>query len=199
VAVLAVVGVFALPNLLGGGGDTSQGNPSNEQVVAGSSNREGGNENQGSRGDGSQGSQGGDRGPQDEQANIGNTSGGNAGNEDQGSQDSSNNEPDGELTAEDAEQTVREHYEVAASDDYQDAWNYLSSSYQQQVGSPGAWTNQFRTLESVRFTSGPAAEVSGNTATVSFSTVAQHTDRTDTPSLTATLVKEDGEWKIDSL
>jgi hypothetical protein len=49
----------------------------------------------------------------------------------------------------------------------------------------------------VEFIRGPTATVNGNTATVTFSTVAQHTDRTDTPSLAATLVKEDGEWKID--
>ena len=195
VAVLVVIGAFALPGLLDGGGTTTpQGNTGNEQAVAADSNNGGGSQNQDS--------QGGDQGSQNEQANIAGTSDGNAGNEDQGSQDGSNNEPagaDGGLTAEDAEQTIREHYEVAASDDYQDAWDYLSSDYQQEVGSPGVWTDQFSTLESVRFTSGPVAEVNGDTATVSFSTVAQHTDRTDTPSLVATLVKEDGEWKIDSL
>jgi hypothetical protein len=60
-------------------------------------------------------------------------------------------------------------------------------------------TDQFATLESVEFTSGPTAQVDGDAATVSFSTVARHTNRTDTPSVTATLVNEDGEWKIDSL
>ncbi|MDQ3378010.1 MAG: serine/threonine protein kinase [Actinomycetota bacterium] len=194
VAVLAVVGAFALPNLLGGEANTPPSGSSNEQANDGGSNDGGGSQNQGS--------QGGDQASQDEQANVGGASERNAGNEDRGSQDGGNNEPaepDGELTAEAAEQTIQEHYEVAASDDYRNAWNYLSSSYQQDLGSPGAWTNQLSTLESVRFTNGPTAEVNGDTATVSFSTIARHTDRTDTPSLTATLVKEDGEWKIDSL
>jgi hypothetical protein len=103
------------------------------------------------------------------------------------------------LTEEAAEQTIVDHYRVAASDNYEDAWNYLSSSYQQDLGSPALWTDQFRTLESVEFTSGPTAQVNGNTATVSFSTRAVHTNRVDTPSLTATLVNEGGEWKIDGL
>ena len=101
--------------------------------------------------------------------------------------------------AEAAAQTIRDHYAVAASDNYQDAWNYLSSNYQQEIGSQSAWTDQFQTLESVTFTSGPTAQVNGDTATVSFSTRAVHTDRVDNPSLTATLVRENGEWKIDSL
>jgi eukaryotic-like serine/threonine-protein kinase len=103
------------------------------------------------------------------------------------------------LTEEAAEQTIVDHYRVAASDNYEDAWNYLSSRYQQELGSPAVWTGQFRTLESVTFTSGPTARVNGDTATVSFSTRAVHTNRVDTPSLRATLVNEDGEWKIDGL
>jgi hypothetical protein len=57
----------------------------------------------------------------------------------------------------------------------------------------------FDTLQSVQFTSGPNAQVDGNTATVSFSTVARHTDRVDRPDGTATLVRQGDEWKIDSL
>lgn len=108
-------------------------------------------------------------------------------------------EPSGGLTEEAAEQVIRDHYQVAASDDYPEAWNFLSSRYQQEIGSQEAWTNQFQTLESIEFTSGPTAQVNGDTATVSFSTRAVHTDRVDTPSPTATLVNENGEWKIDGL
>jgi hypothetical protein len=103
------------------------------------------------------------------------------------------------LAEEAAEQTIVDHYKVAASDNYEDAWNYLSASFQQELGSPAIWTDQFRTLESVEFTSGPTAQINGNTATVSFSTRAVHTNHVDTPSLTATLVNEGGEWKIDGL
>jgi eukaryotic-like serine/threonine-protein kinase len=67
------------------------------------------------------------------------------------------------------------------------------------LGSRASWTDQFQTLESIEFTEGPDARIEGDTATVSFSTRAEHTNRVDTPSLTATLVNEDGEWKIDGL
>ncbi|HET7480253.1 MAG TPA: serine/threonine-protein kinase [Rubrobacteraceae bacterium] len=103
------------------------------------------------------------------------------------------------LTAQAAEQTIRDHYAVAASDNYQDAWNFLSTGYQQRLGSRESWTSQFQDLESVEFTDGPTAKVNGDTVTVTFSTIARHTNRTDRPSLTATLVDQNGEWKIDSL
>ena len=217
-AVLGVIGAFTLPTLLSSGSSTGQTDTrQDEQAEAQGSNAGGGSQedqgsqeqvaNAGDTGGGNASNE--DRGSQDTgNGDRGSQQG--AGNENEGSQNSGSNsdsrenepapaEPDGGLTAEAAEQTVREHYEVAASDDYPNAWNYLSSSYQEEWGSPGAWTSQFRTLESVRFTTGPTAEVDGNTAFVSFSTVAQHTDRTDRPSLTATLINEGGEWKIDSI
>ncbi|CAA9399181.1 MAG: Serine/threonine protein kinase [uncultured Rubrobacteraceae bacterium] len=202
-AVLAVIGAFVLLGFLGGGANTTQqNNPPNEQAGAGDSEGDGGNGNRSNenRGGGAAGNA-----PQPTTQNSANPeeasapSGGGSGQDGQGGGNDQPSGGDGGLTGEEAEQTIREHYEVAASDDYRDAWNYLSSSYQQEWGSRGAWTNQFRTLESVEFTSGPNAEVSGDTATVSFSTVATHTNRVDRPSLTATLVNEEGEWKIDSL
>ncbi|MGI8866265.1 MAG: hypothetical protein ACR2G1_06000, partial [Rubrobacteraceae bacterium] len=102
------------------------------------------------------------------------------------------------LTAAAAEQMIVDHYNAAA-DTPDEAWNYLSSRYQNELGAPEAWTNQFGTLESIEFTSGPTAQVTGDTATVSFSTRATHTDRVDTPSPTASLVQENGEWKLDGL
>ncbi len=106
-------------------------------------------------------------------------------------------QPDG-LTAAAAEQTVVDHYNAAA-DTPDETWNYLSSRYQSELRAPEAWTSQFGTLESIEFTSGPTAQVNGDTATVAFSTRATHTDRVDTPSPTATLVQENGEWKLDGL
>jgi len=105
------------------------------------------------------------------------------------------------LAAEEAAaQTVKDHYEVAASDHYEDAWNFLSSRYQQEIGSPEAWTSQFRTLESIEFTEGPTTtEVSGDTATVAFTTIAHHSYGDDPKTGTATLVRENGEWKIDTI
>jgi len=104
----------------------------------------------------------------------------------------------GGLNATAAEQTIRDHY-AAAADNPDAAWDFLSSRYQNELGAPEAWTGQFGTLEQVEFTRGPTAQVDGDTATVSFSTRATHTDRVDEPSPTATLVQENGEWKIDGL
>jgi serine/threonine protein kinase len=183
VAVLAVVGAFVLPGLLGGGGDPPQGGRSNEQAVAGSSNREG---------DG-----GGGNTPQSDSQTSSSSEEAPAPSEDDTGQDVQQAQDESPEQA--AAQTIRDFYQTAAGPNYESSWDYLSSDYQQELGARGRMTDQFETLESVRFTSGPTAQVDGDIATVSFSTVAQHTDRTDRPSLTATLVNEEGEWKIDSL
>jgi len=192
VAVLAVIGAFVLPNLLGGGGDTSQGNPPEEQAVAGNSNREGGGQNRDSQGDGGAVENTPEPTTQ-ETANSEETPAPSGNEPEQTGQQAQNDSPE-----QAAAQTIRDFYQTAAGPNYESSWDFLSSRYQQELGSRASMTNQFQTLESVEFTSGPMAQVDGDTATVSFSTIARHTDRTDTPSLTATLVNEDGEWKIDS-
>jgi serine/threonine protein kinase len=195
VAVLAVIGAFTLPGLLDGGGtNTSQGNPPNERAVAGSSNRDGGDENQGSRGDGGGAVENTTEPTVQEAANPEETPAASDNESDENGQQEQNDSPE-----QAAAQTIRDFYQTAAGPNYESSWNYLSSRYQQELGFRENMTDQFATLESVEFTSGPTAQVDGDAATVSFSTVARHTDRTDTPSLTATLVNEDGEWKIDSL
>ena len=116
-----------------------------------------------------------------------------------GQEDAGPDEPDG-LTQEAAAQTIVDHYNVAASENYPDAWNFLSSRYQQELQVPAAWTDQFATLQRVDYTSEPVATITGDgTAEVSFSTRATHTDRTDFVDATAFLVQEDGRWKIDGL
>ena len=102
----------------------------------------------------------------------------------------------GDLTEEDAAQTVGDYYTAAAEGDYDKAWNSLSAGYQRQLGSQAAYTSQFDTLESVEFVEEPTVEVSGNTATVTGETRAEHTDRTERNQGTWTLVNEGGEWKI---
>jgi hypothetical protein len=196
VAVLAVIGAIVLPSLLGGG-TAQQNDPPNKQARAGGSNGEGGNENQGAGGDGGAAANTSEPTTQNA-ANAEETpapsNNGSGEDEQQGGQQAQDESPE-----EAAEQTIRDFYKTAVGPNYESSWNYLSSRYQQELGVRESMTDQFETLQSVEFTSGPTARVDGDTATVSFSTVARHTDRTDTPSLTATLVNEDGEWKIDSL
>jgi serine/threonine protein kinase len=182
VAVLALIGAIVAPTLLGGGDQSANVPGQNDQNADNPSDGgQGGEQNRQQEGSPARQSE---AQPDSQQAPPGQTDQDQAG---------------GGLTEEAAEQTIIDHYRVAASDNYQEAWNYLSTSYQQELGSPSAWTDQFQTLESVEFTSGPTAEVNGDTARVSFSTRAVHTDRVDTPSLTAILVNENGEWKIDDL
>jgi serine/threonine protein kinase len=193
VAVLAVIGAIALPSILGGGGGTAQQNdPQNEQARAGASEGEGGNENQGAGGAAGTPAPTTQDAANPEEVPAPSDNGSEGGGQ-QGGQQEQNDSPE-----EAAAQTIRDFYKTAAGPNYESSWNFLSSGYQEELGSRGRMTNQFETLQSVEFTSGPNAQVEGDTATVSFSTVAQHTNRTDTPSLTATLVNEDGEWKIDS-
>ena len=176
VALLAVVGAIVAPLLLGGG-DQSANAP--------------GQKGQNPSGGQAQGGQNQQRSDTSRQTDDSQQAG-----EKQGQAQAS----DGLTEEEAAAQTVKDHYEVAASDNYEDAWNFLSSRYQQELGSPGAWTNQFGTLESIEFTEGPTTtEISGDTATVAFSTIAHHSYGDDPRTGTATLVRENGEWKIDDI
>ena len=189
VAVLAVIGAFVLPDLLSGGGNTTQNDAQqNQQANAG-------NENQDSRVN---------------EAAAGNTSGPttqNAGNSNQTSTPSGDGsgqdgqQPGGGSTAEAAAQTVEDFYQTAADGDYQRSSQLLTDAYRQ-----GTWPSQatfaetFDTLERIEFTEGPrTTESSGNTATVAASTVAYHSDRTDRRTGTASLVRVGDEWKISSL
>jgi serine/threonine-protein kinase len=196
VAVLAVIGALTLPNLLDGTSNTSQGDPSNGQAVAGGSNREGGGDNQRSQGDGGGGAV--ENTPEPTTRSV-------SGQEETPAP--SENEPDqnGEQAPDEspeqaAEQTVDDFYTSAANGDYEKSSQLLTDAYRQSTWySRERFSGTFDTLQSVRFTSGPNAQVDGNTATVSFSTIATHTNRVDRPDGTATLVRQGDEWKIDNL
>ncbi|BBL78149.1 hypothetical protein RxyAA322_00030 [Rubrobacter xylanophilus] len=97
-------------------------------------------------------------------------------------------------------ETVERFYAAAAAGRYGRAAGLLSAGYRRSTwSSPGVFEGTFDTLERVEFTSGPSAEVSGGRATVSFSTVAYHTDGVERRSGTATLVREGGRWRISGL
>jgi eukaryotic-like serine/threonine-protein kinase len=112
------------------------------------------------------------------------------------SEDTTAGSSGGGSSEEAAAQAVEDYYDAAANGDYEEAWNYLSSGYQQQQGSQEAYTAQFSTLQSIEWAEGPTARVSGDTATVTGETTAKHTDRTERNRGTWTLVNEGGEWKI---
>jgi hypothetical protein len=192
-----VIGAFTLPNLLDGNSNTSQGDPPNRQAVAGSSNRDGGGDNQRSQGGGGTG----ENTPPEPTTQTA------AGQEETPAPSESENEPDqnGEQAPDEspeqaAEQTVDDFYTSAANGDYEKSSQLLTDAYRQSTWySREKFSGTFDTLQSIRFTSGPNAQVDGNTATVSFSTIATHTNRVDRPDGTATLVRQGDEWKIDNL
>lgn len=103
-------------------------------------------------------------------------------------------------SAEAASQTVRDVYELAAAENYSSSYDLLSTGFQRgQVGSVDSWAGTFDTLQSISFVEGPTASVSGNTAQATGTTRAQHTDRTEFNRGTWTLVRENGEWRLDSV
>ncbi|MEW6638567.1 MAG: hypothetical protein AB1425_17335 [Actinomycetota bacterium] len=102
--------------------------------------------------------------------------------------------------AEEAAQTVEEIYATAASGDYDASYALLSSGFKQSTAPTQAqWSGQFESLRSIRWVEGPTAVVSGETATVTGTTVAEHTDRTERNTVVWRLVREGGEWKLDGL
>ena len=196
VAVLAVIGAFALPSLLDRNSNPSQGDPPNRQAVAGSSNRDGGGDGQGSQGDGGGGAVENTPEPTvQDQADSEQTPAPSENEPEQNGQQEQNDSPE-----QAAEQTVDDFYTSAADGNYEESSQLLTDAYRQSTWySRERFSGTFDTLQSVRFTSGPNAQVNGNTATVSFSTIATHTNRVDRPDGTATLVRQGDEWKIDNL
>ena len=106
----------------------------------------------------------------------------------------------GGLSAEAAEQTVQEVYSSAEEENYATSYSLLSQGFKQTyASSQGEWSGQFETLQNITFEEGPTAQVSGNTATVTGVTIAEHTDRTERNTVTWRLINEGGEWKLDNI
>ena len=198
VAVLGVIGAFTLTNLFGGEENTGQNNArQNEQANAGGANAgNDSNENQGSRGDGAAV----ENTPQPttpDPANSEPTTPAPQETEPEPEQDGQQAQEG--LTAEAAEETVRNVYETAESEDYEVSYSLLSDSFKANTaGTEANWARTFASLQTIRFEEGPDARVSGNTATVTGVTVAQ-TNVTERNTVTWALVEEDGEWKLDGI
>ena len=203
-AVLGVVGAFALSTLPGGNTDTGQNNArQNEQANAGGANaRNGGDENQASQREDNAA----ENAPEPTTQNTPEPTTQNAENSGErpapsGDEPGQNGQQGQDESPEQAAaQAVEEFYTTAAEGDYQRSSQLLTSGYRETTWpSQATFAQTFDTLQSVDFTSGPAAEVSGDTATVSASTIAYHSDRTDRRTGTASLVRVGDEWKISNL
>jgi hypothetical protein len=117
------------------------------------------------------------------------------------SQEQAGSQGPGGSPEEAAAQTIEEFYTAAAEGDYERSSELLSSAYRQSTWSPPSkFPTTFDTLESIEFTEGPrTTQENENTATVAFSTIAHHSFGDEARTGTATLVRENGEWKIDDL
>ena len=176
VAVLAVIAALALPTLLGGEGE-----------------RGGAAQN-----DGGQNPSGGDRaqeeqnpqGASEEQSASPSASASATGAADSEQQDG--------LTAEAAEGTVEDFYTLTSAGNYDRSAQLLSESWRQSTfPDRGTFEGTFAEVEGVEFIEGPAAQLSGDTATVTGRTRATKTTQIELNEGTWYLVNEGGEWKID--
>jgi eukaryotic-like serine/threonine-protein kinase len=176
-AVLVVIGALAVPGLIGGG---------NEQAGSESPQNNAGQNPSG----GGQNAQAGGGGQQAASQPASDSAGQAGGDQAQASGGSSE--------AQAAERTVQEFYTSSSAGNYDRSAQLLSESWRQSTfPNRATFEGTFDKVESVEFIEGPTAEVSGDTATVTGRTRATLTDRVEQNEGTWSLVKENGEWKID--
>jgi eukaryotic-like serine/threonine-protein kinase len=196
VAVLAVIGALAIPSLLGGGGEQAGGgNPPNNanQDPSGGGRAQGGQDQQGE--DAGQQAGGGD--PAASASAFASASA--QQKEGQGQDQGQTQTGGGSTEAEDAERVVQEFYTTSSAGNYDRSAELLSEGWRQSTFPDRAtFVRTFDEVERVEFVEGPNAEVSGNTATVTGRTEATLTNEFQVNEGTWYLVKEDGEWRIDS-
>jgi serine/threonine protein kinase len=95
--------------------------------------------------------------------------------------------------------TLTSFYTRAANDDFAGAWAMGTDNLHAQFGSLATFQSTLATLESISFPALRATGLSGSTATVEFSSVAKHPDRTDHCTGRATLVKQGTHWLVDHI
>jgi serine/threonine-protein kinase len=195
-AVLIVIGALAAPGLLGRGGD---------QNASGSNNAGQNNAQDNGNAEPPGGGSGGDQGPGGGQnQGAGSTVGAEQSASPQtssvASAPSGNSPEQGSLTAQAAEQTIRQVYTTAADGDYDASYGLLSEDFKAtKAPTQSSWSGQFDTLESIRFVKGPNGQVSGNTATVTGITLAALPDETQRNTVSWTLVNEGEQWRLNSI
>ena len=192
VAVIAVIGALFLASsrLPGSGEKADSGGEQAAQAGGQSNDKPSGNGQSGAAGQGEQG------------ASAGQTASASATSSASSGSQSSESGPDtsGGSAAEEASRILEKVYSTAADGDYGASYRLLSSDFKASTAPTQAqWSGQFDTLENLEFVRGPNTTVSGDTATVTGMTIAEHTDRTERNTATWILVKEGGEWKLDDI
>jgi hypothetical protein len=105
------------------------------------------------------------------------------------------------LPAAAAEQAVFDMYYEMSFARPDTSYAYLSKRLQNEIGSVQQWAQQedIYTFTYMEFTQYPVAEVSGDTADVTFAVRLDHTWGSELLSGTWVCVVENGEWKLDRL
>jgi serine/threonine-protein kinase len=94
---------------------------------------------------------------------------------------------------------VTDFYTRAAKHDFQGAWDLGTANLHSEFGSIGRFQATVATLQSIALSGVRVTSQSGNSATVAFSSVAQHTDHVDRCSGQATLATQGARWMVDHL
>jgi serine/threonine protein kinase len=94
---------------------------------------------------------------------------------------------------------VTDFYTRAANDDFQGAWGLGTPRLHGQFGGIGTFQATFATLQSISLTRVRVTGQNASSATVEFSSVAQHTDHVDRCSGQAEVVSQAGRWLVDRL
>jgi len=94
-------------------------------------------------------------------------------------------------------EAVRAFYERSALDDFEGGWALLGTGARAQMRSFGTYRATLRSLTAIEFEDLRTTREGGGTATVAFSTVARHTDRTDRCSGTAEVSGSGASWQIE--
>ena len=94
---------------------------------------------------------------------------------------------------------LTDFYAHAANDDFAGAWALGTNNLHAQFGSLGTFRATVATLQSIQFPDLRVTSQSGNSATVAFSSVAQHTNRTDRCTGQANIVRQGSAWLVDHI
>lgn len=103
-----------------------------------------------------------------------------------------------EETADPAE-TVQSFYQLAAEDQYREAWSLASPALREQLAGFEAWRRSQSTLESIEFPRAETVSEDDESAVVEFATVATHTGHVDRCTGTADLVRAGNGWQLSGL
>jgi hypothetical protein len=94
---------------------------------------------------------------------------------------------------------VTDFYTRAAKHDFQGAWDLGTANLHGQFGSIGGFQATLATLRSISLSGVRVTSQSGASATVAFSSVAQHTGYVDRCTGQAALVSQAARWMVDHL